>query len=236
MEENAIALPQGSMVHQLQALKSDAVDIKIAEMERQFRSDIEIYTNKRKQASQKIDVFNDKLEEAVKGVRGKTCRDDNEELVEKLNELFGTSYDFDDVFEDYSYMLYTFDKEEDTLTFTFRTKVSIGGYSDERYDIEIKDITTDYPEVLALNNEKMGCHSEMGALSELINDRKKKLEDFDFLERQVKAEVSKQVFKELGIEEVLKTISDKDYFAIEGPKEEDENPASYTIDAEPYGG
>ena len=199
---------------QMQALTGDAVTIKMAELEKKLRADKVAYENKGTKLELRRQKDQESVEKLGKTIAVTTCRPEARKIFNALKKYFSFDHPFEEMF-DFSWPRWSMDKGMDTLTVEVDSQICICDAQNEDLSYEISNVTVNYPEFLRYYNELLGLKDEIYQIRDLIKEIDGKLKDRDYIERQVKAEISKHMFKAAGMEDILNTIKSLDVFEVD---------------------
>jgi hypothetical protein len=207
-------------VTQIQALKSDIVAVKIAELEGNLRADIAAYEAKVEYHKAKYDKLDREFSRQKIKVAKKIAEEEIRDIHKKIQDLLCCSVKFSEFSNlgDNTYSTHH-DKEEDEI----RVDVQLyaGTYDDggeSSITITESSVATSSSRIiqhyLTLERDVHEAFTERQEYEVLLANTKKKLEDFDYAERQITAEISREVFKTLGITDLESKLKNFNPFEL----------------------
>jgi len=206
-------------IAQMQALKGDAVDIKVAALERSLRADKKVWADKLKRAKERVHIAMKATEKEGRRASRGLIEGHLEEAVETFNKCGltrwdGQGYTMEELFPTTG-LEWSLDEVGDVLTIRQRTTISIDRDSQQHLEWTFEDCSTlgDTCSLFVLYKDLQEKQRQVTEYTELLEEVKRKLNDTDYVERQVKAEISKAMFRDIdGGDTLLTVIADMDPF------------------------
>ena len=198
-------------IAQLQALKQDAIDIKMADLVKRLRADINSLNKKANAKGSEINELEDALRAAANAEAEKMIAPERRKLIRVLKAMFGNSISDSIVGTAYGRI------NGETFEAHASTDIELNhGCERLHFERELTPENRDDEALLKLSRDLEQLNKEHIDLRTLRDDCEERLNDTDYIEKQVRAEMSKLIFKGLGIDsDVLESINNLDVFAIE---------------------
>ena len=198
-------------IAQLQALIQDAIDIKMADLVKRLRADIKSLNKKANAKGSEINELEDALRAAANAEAEKMIAPERRKLMRVLKAMFGNSISDSIVGNAYGHI------NGETFEAHASTEIELNhGCERLSFERQLTPANRDDEALLKLSRDLEQLKKEYLDLRTLRDDCEERLNDTDYIEKQVRAEMSKLIFKGLGIDtDVLDSINKLDVFAIE---------------------
>jgi len=213
-------LPDMKQVTQIQALKGDIVAVKIAELESNLRADIAAYEAKVAYHKAKYDKLDREFSRQKLKVAKKVAEEELRDTHKKIQDLLCCAVKFSE-FSNLGDNGYNTHHDTDADEIIISVTIYVGTYDDggeSNISITESSVTTSPSRIiqhyLTLERDVHEAFAERQEYEVLLSNTKKKLEDFDYAERQITAEISREVFKTLGITDLESKLKNFNPFEL----------------------